>query len=38
MCTGMVGAAPTVPVWMGEISCRALGAKVEAYSPDGRVR
>jgi acetoacetyl-CoA synthetase len=25
-----------VPVWKGEISCRALGARVEAYSPDGR--
>ena len=35
MCTGVVGAAPTVPVWMGEISCRALGAKVESFSPDG---
>ena len=31
----MVGGAPTVPVWMGEISCRALGAKVESYSPTG---
>jgi acetoacetyl-CoA synthetase len=35
VCTGVVGAAPTVPVWMGEISCRALGAKVESYSPEG---
>jgi acetoacetyl-CoA synthetase len=35
VCTGIVGGAPTVPVWMGEISCRALGAKVESYSPDG---
>ena len=26
---------PTVPVWRGEISCRALGARVESYSPDG---
>jgi len=32
LCTAVVGAAPNVPVWMGEISCRALGAKVEAYS------
>src|SRR5664279_3464423 len=35
ICTGIVGGAPTVPVWMGEISCRALGAKVESYSPIG---
>jgi len=35
VCTGIVGGAPTVPVWMGEISCRALGAKVESFSPDG---
>jgi acetoacetyl-CoA synthetase len=36
VCTGIVGGAPTVPVWAGEISCRALGAKVESFSPDGR--
>src|SRR5664279_1273453 len=35
LCTAVVGAAPNVPVWMGEISCRALGAKVEAYSAGG---
>lgn len=35
ICTGIVGGAPTVPVWLGEISCRALGAKVEAFSPEG---
>ncbi len=35
VCTGVVGGAPTVPVWMGEISCRALGAKVESFSPSG---
>ena len=35
LCTAVVGAAPTVPVWMGEISCRALGARVEAFSPSG---
>ena len=34
LCTAIVGGAPTVPVWAGEISCRALGARVEAYSPD----
>jgi acetoacetyl-CoA synthetase len=36
VCTGFVGGAPTVPVWAGEISCRCLGAKVEAYDPDGK--
>ncbi|GAA1796507.1 acetoacetate--CoA ligase [Luedemannella flava] len=35
MCTGFVGGAPLVPVWAGEISCRCLGARVEAYSPAG---
>ncbi|WP_111766778.1 acetoacetate--CoA ligase [Nakamurella deserti] len=35
LCTAVVGGAPTVPVWAGEISCRALGAKVEAFSPTG---
>ena len=35
LCTGIVGGAPTVPVWKGEISCRALGARVQSYSPDG---
>ena len=35
ICTGLVGAAPTVPVWKGEISCRALGARVEAFSRTG---
>ena len=36
VCTAFVGAAPLVPVWEGEISCRALGCAIEAYSPDGR--
>jgi acetoacetyl-CoA synthetase len=36
VCTAFVGASPLVPVWEGEISCRALGCAVEAYSPDGR--
>ncbi|MGA8987219.1 acetoacetate--CoA ligase [Aeromicrobium sp.] len=31
VCSGFVGAAPTVPVYAGEISCRMLGASVEAY-------
>ena len=36
VCTAFVGAAPLVPVWEGEISCRCLGCAVEAYSPDGQ--
>lgn len=36
LCTAVVGAAPTVPVWLGEISCRMLGAKVESYDEHGR--
>lgn len=31
VCAAFVGAAPTVPVWAGEISCRALGAAVDAF-------
>ena len=36
VCTGFVGPSPLVPVWAGEISCRMLGARVEAYDPQGR--
>ncbi|HEY8471986.1 MAG TPA: acetoacetate--CoA ligase [Natronosporangium sp.] len=36
LCTGFVGGVPLLPVWRGEISCRCLGAKVEAYDPAGR--
>ncbi|HET6380953.1 MAG TPA: acetoacetate--CoA ligase [candidate division Zixibacteria bacterium] len=36
VCSAFVGAAPLVPVWEGEISCRHLGCAVEAYSPEGR--
>jgi acetoacetyl-CoA synthetase len=36
MCTGFVGAAPLLPVYEGEIGCRCLGAKVEAYDSAGR--
>ncbi|MFD7652351.1 acetoacetate--CoA ligase [Actinosynnema sp. NPDC059797] len=35
LCTAFVAAAPDVPVWLGELSCRALGAAVEAYSEAG---
>jgi acetoacetyl-CoA synthetase len=36
MCTGFLGGVPLLPVRAGEISCRALGARVESYDPDGR--
>jgi acetoacetyl-CoA synthetase len=36
VCAAFVGVAPWVPVWRGEISCRALGAAVEAFDPQGR--
>jgi acetoacetyl-CoA synthetase len=36
VCTAFVGGCPLVPVWAGEISCRCLGAKVEAFDPDGQ--
>jgi acetoacetyl-CoA synthetase len=35
VCTGFVGASPLLPVHSGEIACRCLGAKVEAYDPTG---
>jgi acetoacetyl-CoA synthetase len=36
LCTGFLGPSPLVPVWAGEISCRMLGARVEAFDDDGR--
>jgi acetoacetyl-CoA synthetase len=36
LCTGFVGGVPLLPVWRGEITCRCLGAKVEAYDEAGR--
>jgi acetoacetyl-CoA synthetase len=36
MCTAFVGMSPLLPVWAGEISCPYLGAKVEAFDPQGR--
>ncbi|MGH3940636.1 MAG: acetoacetate--CoA ligase [Pseudonocardiaceae bacterium] len=35
LCTAFVCAAPDVPVWEGEISCRALGAAVVALDEAG---
>jgi acetoacetyl-CoA synthetase len=36
VCTGFLGPSPLVPVWAGEISCRMLGAKIEAFDEGGR--
>ena len=36
LCTGFLGPCPLVPVWVGEISCRMLGARVEAFDADGQ--
>src|ERR687898_2776303 len=36
LCTAFVGAAPDVPIWLGELSCRMLGAPVAAYDEAGR--
>lgn len=36
VCTGFVGGVPLLPVRAGEIACRALGARVEAYDRSGR--
>ena len=35
LCTAFLESAPTVPVWIGELSCAALGASVAAYDADG---
>jgi acetoacetyl-CoA synthetase len=35
VCSAFVGASPMVPVWEGEISCRHLGCRVEAFDPAG---
>ncbi|MEV0677164.1 acetoacetate--CoA ligase [Actinosynnema sp. NPDC050436] len=36
LCTAFVAASPDLPVWLGELSCRALGASVHAYDEQGR--
>ncbi|HET9051393.1 MAG TPA: acetoacetate--CoA ligase, partial [Candidatus Dormibacteraeota bacterium] len=36
VCTAFVGGSPLVPVRAGEISCRCLGARVEAFDEEGR--
>jgi acetoacetyl-CoA synthetase len=36
MCTAFVGGVPTLPVYLGELQARCLGAPVEAWSTSGR--
>ncbi|MBO3738091.1 acetoacetate--CoA ligase [Actinoplanes flavus] len=36
VCTGFVGGAPLLPVRAGVITCRSLGARVEAFDPEGK--
>jgi acetoacetyl-CoA synthetase len=36
MCTAFVGGVPVLPVYLGELQARCLGAAVEAWDPDGR--
>ena len=36
MCTAFVGGVPTLPVYLGELQARALGASVEAWSDVAR--
>ena len=36
VCTAFVGGSPLMPVVAGEISCRYLGARVEAFDDEGR--
>ncbi len=36
LCTAFVAGCPLLPVHAGELQCRCLGARVEAFDPDGR--
>jgi acetoacetyl-CoA synthetase len=36
VCTAFVGGVPTLPVHQGELQARALGARVESWSPEGQ--
>ncbi len=36
VCTAFLGGCPLLPVRRGELQCRALGAKVEAFDEQGR--
>jgi acetoacetyl-CoA synthetase len=36
VCTAFVGGVPTLPVYLGELQARSLGAGVQAWDPDGK--
>lgn len=36
VCSAFVGGNPTLPVYAGEIQCRALGCKLEAFDEQGK--
>ncbi len=36
VCTAFVGGVPTLPVYLGELQGRALGADIRSWDPDGR--
>src|SRR4051794_30439826 len=36
LCTAFVGGCPLLPVYEGELQARALGARIEAWDPEGR--
>lgn len=36
VCSGFVGGCPLLPVYSGEIQCRILGCRAEAYDTDGQ--
>ncbi|MBC7106011.1 MAG: acetoacetate--CoA ligase, partial [Firmicutes bacterium] len=36
VCTGFVGGCPLLPVHAGELQCRSLGVKAEAFDDEGR--
>jgi len=36
VCSAFVGGSPLLPVYAGEIQCRMLGCKLEAYDDDGQ--
>ncbi len=36
VCTAFVAGCPTLPVYEGELQCRALGCKVESWDQEGR--
>ncbi|QRR02713.1 acetoacetate--CoA ligase [Dyadobacter sandarakinus] len=36
VCSAFVGGCPVLPVYAGEIQCRMLGCRIEAYDDDGK--